>query len=98
VLTRGAGAERVEWLPSGKELVVAGSWGGNRVTLRLVSLANGETRPFEPELDLGPVDPWAHTFATDASGRFVVYEVCERKGEIWMTETTIGRRWGVPWR
>ena len=97
-VTDGAGARRVQWAPSGDELLVGGAWGTDRVTLRLVSIGDGSTRPLGPPLDLGAADLESHIFGWDASGRILAYGVSEKKGDIWLAETDLGRRWGVPWR
>jgi len=91
-LTHGAGAIRAKWSSSGEELLVSGTWGSDRVSLRTVSLANGSSHPFEPELELGPVDSTAGLFASDAGGRLLVYVVVERRGDVWLTEMYSGRR------
>ena len=91
-LTRGARAVRAIWDPSGNELLVSGTWGSDRVTLRRVSLSDGTSRPFEPVLDFGPEDSDAGLFALDAGGRLLVYVVVERSGDVWLTEVEAGRR------
>jgi Tol biopolymer transport system component len=91
-LTHGARAVRAIWNPSGDDLLVSGTWGSDRVTLRRVSLSDGTSRPFEPVLDLGPEDSDAGLFALDAAGRLLVYVVEERSGDIWLTEMDAERR------
>jgi len=91
-LSHGAGAIRAKWSSSGEELLVSGTWGGDRVSLRTVSLSDGSSHPFEPELVLGPVDSNAGLFASDSGGRLLVYVVVERRGNIWLTEMYSGRR------
>jgi Tol biopolymer transport system component len=85
-LTRGAHAVSAIWEPSGDELLVSGTWGTARVTLRRVSVSDGTTRPFEPALDLGPEESDAGLFALDAEGRLLAFVVIERSGDIWLTE------------
>lgn len=91
-LTRGARAVRAVWDSSGDELLVSGSWGGDRMTLRIVSVSDGTSRPFEPELELGPEDNNAGLFALDREGRVLVYVVVERSGDVWLTEMGKGPR------
>jgi TolB protein len=91
-LTRGARAVRADWDSSGDELLVSGSWGGDRMTLRTVSVSDGTSRPFESELELGPEDSNAGLFALDRDGRVLVYVVVERSGDVWLTEMDKGPR------
>jgi len=97
-VSTGANATRLQWSSAGDELLVSASWGTDQVSLKFVSIRDGSTRPFEPALDLGPADLETHNFSWDAAGRIVAYEVSEKKGEVWLTETDLGRRWGAPWR
>jgi len=87
-VTRGARAVNAIWDPSGDEMLVSGTWGSDRVTLRRVAVPDGTSRPFEPVLDLGPEDSNAGLFALDAGGRLLVYVVEERRGDVWLTEMT----------
>jgi Tol biopolymer transport system component len=97
-LSDGVDAHRVQWAASGDELLVAGTWGSDRVTVRLLSIGDGRSRPLEPALDLGTSGLESLSFAWDGAGRIVAYEVYERVGDLWLAETDLGRRWGAPWR
>jgi Tol biopolymer transport system component/serine/threonine protein kinase len=90
-LTRGARALRAVWGPSGDELLVSGVWSGDRLTLRWLAVADGASRPFKPELELGPEDSNAGLFTLDREGRFLAYVVDERKGDVWLAKIVAGR-------
>ncbi len=90
-VTRGARAVRAEWDPSGEELLVSGTWGGDQVSLRRVSVADDSTRVFEPELVLGP-ESYAGLFSSDAEGGILAYVVVERRGDVWLAEVAADRR------
>jgi len=90
-VTHGARAIRADWNPSGKELLVSGTWGGDQMTLRRVSVSDGSTRPFEPELVLGP-EGNAGLFSADAAGRILAYVVVERRGDVWLAAVAAERR------
>jgi Tol biopolymer transport system component/tRNA A-37 threonylcarbamoyl transferase component Bud32 len=97
-VTSGAGAHRVQWVSTGDELLVSGTWGTDRISLRLVSLSQRSSRPFDPGHDLGPSEVGAGMFGWDGARRILAYEVIERRGDVWLAETDLGRRWAVPWR
>jgi hypothetical protein len=70
-----------------------------RVGLRVISLLDGGTHPFEPVVEMGPVDdPSAGMFSFDASGRLLAYGICEKRGDVWLVETDLASRWRAPWR
>lgn len=91
-VTRGARAVSAIWVPSGNELLVSGTWGTDSVTMRRVSVSDGTSSPFEPELRLGPEDSNAGLFGLDEEGRLLVYVVVERSGDVWLTEMAANRR------
>jgi hypothetical protein len=91
-LTRGATAILVRWSESGEELLVSGTWGKDRRSLRWVSPSDGSSRPFEPVLDLGPAETEGGSFSLDATGRFIAYVAIEKTGDVWLTETARARR------
>jgi Tol biopolymer transport system component len=97
-VTSGAGASQVRWSATGDELVVSGVWGTDRASLRIVSLRDGDTRSFAPAPDLGLDEFGAGRFGLDAAGRILAYEVIERRGDVVLAETDLGRRRGAPRR
>ena len=97
-VTRGADARCVQWAPAGDELLVSGTWGTDRISLRVVSLRDGSTRPLEPVVELGSDDPGSGLFGVDATGRIVAYEVIERRGDVWLAGVDLDRRHAGSWR
>lgn len=97
-VTSGAGARRVQWIAAGDELLVSGTWGTDRIGLRVVSPRDHSTRPFDPAADFGSDEFGAGAFGSDAEGRILAHEVVERRGDVWLTETDVGRRRVAPWR
>jgi Tol biopolymer transport system component len=97
-VTSGAGASRVQWSAAGDELLVSGTWGADRIGLRVVSLRDHSPRPFDAAVDLGSDEFGAGMFGSDAEGRILAYEAIERRGDVWLAETDLGRRRGAPGR
>jgi len=97
-VTSGAGAKRVQWSAAGDELLVSGTWGRDRIGLRVVLLRDRSTRPLDSGYDLGPGDFGAGMFGLDAAGRILVHETIERRGDVWLAEADLGRRRVAPWR
>jgi len=98
LVTRGAGACRVQWSAAGDELLVSGTWGTDRISLRVVSLYDHSARPFDPAVDFGSDKFGAGMFGLDAAGTVLAHEVIERRGDVWLAETHLGRRRLAPWR
>jgi Tol biopolymer transport system component/serine/threonine protein kinase len=90
-VTSGAGARRVRWATSGDELLVSGTWGSGRVSLRVVSLDDRSVRPFEPAADFGLDEFGAGAFSLDAEGRILAHEVVDWRGDVWLAEADLGR-------
>ena len=97
-MTTGAGACRVQWMAAGDELLVSGAWGTDRIGLRYVSLRDRSTRPFERAADFGSVEFGVGIFGLDAEERILAHEAIERRGDVWLAETDLGRRRVAPWR
>jgi Tol biopolymer transport system component/tRNA A-37 threonylcarbamoyl transferase component Bud32 len=97
-VTSGAGARRVRWAASGDELLVSGTWGSGRVSLRVVSLDDRRVRPFEPTADFGLDEFGAGAFSLDAEGRILAHEMVDWRGDVWLAEADLGRRRIAPWR
>jgi Tol biopolymer transport system component len=97
-VTSGAGAKRVQWSGDGDELLVSGTWGSDRIGLRVVSLHDRSARPLDSGYDLGPGEVGTGQFGSDAEGRILAHEVIERRGDVWLAETDLGRRRVVPRR
>ena len=90
-VTSGAGARRVRWVAAGDELLVSGTWGTDRISLRVVSMGDHSVRPFEPAADFGSDEFGAGMFGSDAEGRILAHEVIEWRGDVWLAETDLGR-------
>jgi TolB protein len=90
-VTSGAGAHRVRWAASNDELLISGTWGTHRVSLRVVSLSDHSTRPFDPAVVFGSAEFGAGAFGSDAEGRILAHEVIEWRGDVWLAETDLGR-------
>jgi eukaryotic-like serine/threonine-protein kinase len=89
-VTSGAGITRVRWERGKGDLYVSGTWGGQRFTLRRVSLDGSLAATPQPPVDLGPeISP--PTFDVSADGRLVVFPREETKGDIWVLESQGGR-------
>ena len=89
-LTAGASATRVHWDRAHGDLLVCGTWGGERFALRRVSPADGAVTAFDPTIDLGPRGSMP-IFDICGEGRRLVYESEEPRGDIWLLETSAGR-------
>jgi Tol biopolymer transport system component len=89
-LTTNAGATRVRWDCAGGDLLVCGTWAGDRYALRRVSPVDGVVTAFEPALDLGPRDAMP-MFDVCGEGPRVVHDSEEPRGDIWLQEAKTGR-------
>lgn len=89
-LTTGAGATRVRWDRALGDLLVCGTWGGERYALQRVSPVDGAVTAFEPACDLGPGGTLP-IFDVSEDGRRLVYDFDEPRGDIWLQETKDGR-------
>jgi Tol biopolymer transport system component/serine/threonine protein kinase len=89
-LTRGAAAQRVRWDASRGDLLVCGSWGQGRYSLRRVSVPDGRVVPLEPPVDLGLVGSPPYFDISD-DGQLLAFTREEMKGEIWLLETREGK-------
>jgi Tol biopolymer transport system component/serine/threonine protein kinase len=89
-LTRGAEAQRLRWDVSRGDLLVCGSWGQSRYSIRRVSVPDDSIVPFEYAVDLGligiPPD-----FDISVDGHLLAFTREEMKGEVWLLETQGGR-------
>jgi Tol biopolymer transport system component len=84
-LTTGADADLVRWHCGANGLLASGSWGGDRVELRFVSLADGSSTPTDPEVVFG--DANAHgLFGVSRDGRYVAFAETQSSGDIWIME------------
>ena len=90
-VTLGADAVRVLWTDSGDELLVSGTWGSDRYSLRTVSL-NGDRVVAEQDIDLGPDDQLGGLFAVGGGGSLLTYVATEKTGDVWLAEINRGRR------
>ncbi len=89
-ITQGASVTRVRWDPSRHDLLVCGTWGQDRYTLRRVSPLGGAARPLELPVDLG-TDLGTVYFDVSTGGRWLVLTRTEMKGGIWLLEAQNGR-------
>jgi Tol biopolymer transport system component len=81
-VTTSAGAFRIRW-PRQDQMVVAGTWGGHTLSLRLVDPATGRATPLVPPVVLGD-DPAACDFDIDLDRRLAVFaRSTTRLGNIW---------------
>ncbi len=86
--TRGANAKFVRWDALTGDLLVSGSWGEKRVTLRTVS-ASGVAAPFAPEIEFGGAQS-SGLFDLSRDGKWLVFSNEETAGQIWMLKATKG--------
>ena len=92
-VTDGAGARQVRWAGSANELLVSGTWGGDQLEVRTVSLADGGARPLEPPLLLGPHDETnSGWFTVGKGGQLIAYDTIEQRGDVWLAELSTARR------
>jgi TolB protein len=85
-VTRGASAARVAWGGSSDSLLVCGSWRGDKMQLRRVSLASGEPRPLDPPIVLGDASAMGN-FSTSADGSLIAFVREEMRGDVWVLES-----------
>jgi Tol biopolymer transport system component len=83
--TAGAMAMAVGWEPEGDRLLVSGTWGTDRVELRSVDLATGETTSLSPPVFFGKAEFFG-LFDLTADGSIIAHMVSTRSGNIWVAE------------
>jgi len=88
-LTTGAEADRLRWDRARGDLLVCGTWGGARFTLRRVSPGDGSVTDFEPAVDLGPRGSMP-IFDICGDGSRLVYDSLEPRGDVWLMEAKAG--------
>jgi Tol biopolymer transport system component len=84
-ITSGAKAQRVRWDDSTGNLLVSGTWGENRVSLRRVPPGGGPPMPLEHPVVFGPANA-VGLFDVSPDGRLVVYSRERLTGDIWLLE------------
>jgi len=89
-VTHGAEAHRVAWAATRDTLLVSGLWGGGRLSLNAVDLANGRRTPVGPPGLFGR-EGGVGEFATTADGRLLAVVRHAAKGDIWVMRATSGR-------
>jgi len=88
-VTKGADAFIARWDPSGNSLLVSGTWHHREVTLKRVSLADGEARDILPPVLFGDVTT-SGLFDVSRDGKLLVYRKEDLKGNIWVLEAERG--------
>ncbi len=88
-VTSGADVFHVRWHPDGGELLVTGTWGENRYSLRRVDPVSGAATPFSPPILLGPPGTMA-LFDITADGRYLLLPRENVRGGIWLLEAEKG--------
>jgi Tol biopolymer transport system component len=88
-VTHGAEAQRARWSGDGEALLVAATWGTDRMELRTVSMRDLTVRPLEPPVVMGPRGSDAGMFGTSADDRLLAYVAIERRGDVWLAETAV---------
>jgi TolB protein len=81
-VTRGADIRRLRWNWATGELLVSGTWGEDKVTLRVVSPEKDDPRVFQPYIELGGKRS-AGLFDISADGKLLVFSREVTNGEIW---------------
>jgi len=87
-VTKGAEAIKVKWEATGKSLLVSGTWGQRRASLRRVSLSDGRAREMVPRTEFG--EEARGLFDLSRDGRLLVYCSGDSKGNIWVSEAEKG--------
>ncbi len=89
VLTRGAGAQNLRWLPTGDALLVWGYWGESRGSFRRLERTSGRLERLwvDPRIDDSVL---VGSFDISRDGRFLAYSEVEPRGDIWLLEPAGG--------
>ena len=88
-LTNGADARYLRYDAATGDILVSGSWGENRVTLRRVSLTSGDSAPFRPEVEFGSgTFEELGLFDVTKNGETLVFSRVEQRGHVWMSNAT----------
>lgn len=80
---------QARWEPSGRSLLVSGSWEGGPVEIRRVQIADGSVARFEPAPSFGG-GPAAGYFSSSSDGSFIAYLYSVRRGDVWVLEADPG--------
>jgi hypothetical protein len=81
---------RVRWERGRGDLLVCGTWGGERFTLRCLAPEDGAATALDPPVDLGPRGSMP-IFDVTADGERVVFDREDVRGDIWLLAASAGR-------
>ncbi len=88
-LTNGAEARYLRWDAASGDILVSGTWGENRVTLRKVNPKTGASSPYRPEVEFGSRSSVeAGLFDISANGKQLVFCRVDQGGHVWVFNTT----------
>ena len=87
--TRNVSARRVMWDSESGGLLVAGTWGGDRLELRLVASPGATPQPLTHPIVFGDAQAMGD-FSLTRDGRSLAYIEESRRGDIWLLEARTG--------
>jgi len=88
-VTDGAEASRIHWDPTSDQLLASGAWGGERFTLRTISLEMGEAEELSPPIVFG-LKTAAAIFDISPDGKFLIFTRQNLSGDIWVMDAQTG--------
>jgi Tol biopolymer transport system component len=89
-ITTGAAAALVRWEPASGAVLVCGSWGEDRVSLKRAFPDGRPPEPLSPPLIFGSLEFLA-TFDVSLNGRLLIFSHEEVKGDIWVLKAKQGK-------
>ena len=88
-ITTGANANLVRWEPATGAILVSGTWGEDRISLRRVFPDSLIATPLTPPVIFGSLESLA-TFDVSLDGHLLIFSHEEVKGNIWALKATKG--------
>ena len=89
ILTTGARARFVRWLPNGRELLVSGAWDVSRPEIRTLDWQARTYRASSPPVELG-ADSWSAAFDVSDDGRWLALIRAETRSRIRVLKASKG--------
>ena len=88
-LTKGAGVQRLRWRHS-NEIWASGDWGGEKFSVRRMTLDDHNVHKFNPPLELSGQQTFL-LFDVASDGSFLAFSKCTLRGDIWILSAINGK-------
>ncbi len=87
-ITSGAGADLVRWEPASGAILVSGTWGEDRISLRRAFPDVRVPIPLSPPVVFGSLEFRMATFDVSLNGQLLIFSHEDVKGDIWVLKAS----------